>query len=360
MARTVERWAFLDALRALAAFGVIATHCGLFDGGARGVQLFFVISGFTLMHSWHERQGTADEFFIRRFFRIAPMYYLGIVGTLCVQGLGPRYWAPSGISGWDILANMLFVHSFVPNAANSVVSGGWSIGDEMTFYLLVPLIVTVVRGITSALVLFAASCAVALLLAPYTLGIFAPADYVNWSMFFLWPPAQLPVFCAGIAAYFIFRALPCDGRWRFPTGLLLLAAAAGGTAWTMAKGYGVGYEIRFAIWFALLLLGLSLAPLRVLVNPVTGFLGRISYSVYLLHWFVLALGGLGAYVIWVPQALQSTAVTVLVFAATAALSTATYHAVEKPFIQLGSYIIRRRRLRAAGDRQVVVTAGAAA
>src|ERR1700737_2086167 len=54
----------------------------------------------------------------------------------------------AAVQTWKVLANVRFAHSWFPGAENSVVGGGWSIGDEMSFYLLVPLIIFLIRGPT--------------------------------------------------------------------------------------------------------------------------------------------------------------------------------------------------------------------
>ena len=88
---------YIDALRGLAILGVLIVHCGghgdngaipqsllaIISNGARGVQLFFIVSAFTLFlsmtHKYEQEKHPKLNFFIRRFFRIAPMYYIGIV-----------------------------------------------------------------------------------------------------------------------------------------------------------------------------------------------------------------------------------------------------------------------------------------
>src|SRR5262249_39403945 len=170
--------------------------------GARGVQLFFVISGFAMMYAWHaQKNPSATAFFIRRFCRIAPMYYVGIVGTLVFFGYSARYWAPDGIGPTDIVVNLSFLHAWFPNAMSSVVAGGWSIGDEMMFYLLVPLIVTQVRGPVGAAVMVALSLALAWACEHWLAPLIAGGrveGYLYESFVALWPPAQFPAFCWGI------------------------------------------------------------------------------------------------------------------------------------------------------------------
>jgi peptidoglycan/LPS O-acetylase OafA/YrhL len=79
--------------------------------GWHGVQLFFLASVVTLMMSWHyekNRDGTADvgAFFLRRFFRIAPAYYLASVFYL---------WLEPPAAGVDLMrgaATYLFINAW--------------------------------------------------------------------------------------------------------------------------------------------------------------------------------------------------------------------------------------------------------
>lgn len=82
--------------------------------GTRGVQLFFVASAFTLYRSYRNR--VLDEnkhvknFFIRRFFRIAPIYYLAILYFIFHKQIGVPYWLGNQplISSSNIVSNVFF------------------------------------------------------------------------------------------------------------------------------------------------------------------------------------------------------------------------------------------------------------
>ena len=134
---------YIDALRGLAILGVVVVNTAsyghskypeliqaLINQGERGVQLFFVVSAFTLFLSYHHRldQGTTAtrNFFLRRFFRIAPLYYLAILYFLWQDGFGPRYWLGDEpfVTPWNILSNFLFMHGIHPSWITSVVPGG--------------------------------------------------------------------------------------------------------------------------------------------------------------------------------------------------------------------------------------------
>ncbi len=74
--------------------------------GALGVQLFFIASAFILFYSLDNRKfdekSPVRNFFVRRFFRIAPFFYIMMIVALWRYGLKPRYTAPEGIDGLNI------------------------------------------------------------------------------------------------------------------------------------------------------------------------------------------------------------------------------------------------------------------
>ena len=100
----MARYDFLDALRGIAALGVIMTHTGAIGihpdseilksiavTGSRGVQLFYVISAFSLYLSLHSRLGERHlikKYFVRRFFRIAPLWWFAIILYMFIYLVG--------------------------------------------------------------------------------------------------------------------------------------------------------------------------------------------------------------------------------------------------------------------------------
>jgi peptidoglycan/LPS O-acetylase OafA/YrhL len=90
------------------------------------------------------------NFFIRRFFRIAPLYYIGILYYLWQDGFGSRYWLSDQelVTTANILSNIFFVHGFNPYWMNSVVPGGWSIAVEMLFYCIAPLLFVKIKNVS--------------------------------------------------------------------------------------------------------------------------------------------------------------------------------------------------------------------
>jgi peptidoglycan/LPS O-acetylase OafA/YrhL len=314
----------------------------LLEHGARGVQLFFVASAFTLFLSFENRKQKEEtpvrNFFIRRFFRIAPMYYLGIAYFLWQDGWGDRYWLGSqdAITTGNVLANVFFVHWLNPYWITSLVPGGWSITVEMTFYLLVPLLFRLLRSLDHATRALVASLLLCLVLHAMLSGISFVADPFIWQYYlFLYFPAQLPVFLMGIMAFFVVARRDYVIR---PGTLLWLAATGLVTLLT----YPYAYVLLFAAFFVALLVTLSRRPFRLLVNAGTVFVGKVSYSAYLVHFAVLHWLRQWNLLDVLPTHRQTLALLnfglkyVMVVLLTVGISYVFYKVIEVPFQRLGN------------------------
>jgi peptidoglycan/LPS O-acetylase OafA/YrhL len=97
--------------------------------------------------------------------------------------------------------------------------------------------------------------------------------------------------------------------------------------------------MQYGFLFALFALGLMHWQPRALVNPVIGWIGKVSYSGYLIH-----LGLIAA--VPIPHATYREALAIVI-SATVALSTVTYFLVEEPFNRLGRRLVRVWLSRAA-------------
>jgi peptidoglycan/LPS O-acetylase OafA/YrhL len=111
--------------------------------GQMGVQLFFVASAYTLSRSHVARSAEPHalaNFYLRRFFRIAPLYYVAIALYLALYVASHDVGAAvrGYYSARNVAANLFFLHGFVASANNHVVPGGWSIGTEVAFYAIFP------------------------------------------------------------------------------------------------------------------------------------------------------------------------------------------------------------------------------
>lgn len=144
-----QRLGFVDALRGIAILLVIGAHAGVVTGlvglagglanlGGYGVQLFFVVSAFTIFLTLERARAretfSIRNFFIRRLFRIVPVYWMGILLYSALYHLQSRGWTAAPFA-WHFPLHILLINSLVPSAQSSVVPGGWSISCEVLFYI---------------------------------------------------------------------------------------------------------------------------------------------------------------------------------------------------------------------------------
>jgi peptidoglycan/LPS O-acetylase OafA/YrhL len=382
-----QRLDWLDALRGWAIMGVVLVHAGqavpqlagpwkiAADAGQYGVQLFFVVSALTISLTYGQfirRNGNSLaatlSWLAKRYFRIAPLYYFGIALYLGVL-FGMR-WLGSEVAPYaprDLLFNLLFLHEWIPSAQNSVVPGGWSIGVEMFFYLLVPLIFRLTREVVGAAGLFCIALTAAVLagrwLAPAVSGT---PDVVDNSYLYFWFPTQLPVFLAG----FVLVRTAGGRLWRErSTSAALSIAAVAGFAGSAAAGivlgsYGNLNQVlgcaAMGVAFCFLVLVAIGQARPLLVNALTVALGRISYSVYINHFLVILL------LRWaikhtrilhdMPQGGALVIIFGLALAAAAAMSIATFRCIEAPGIAFGKLISERLARRITASRRRARTA----
>jgi peptidoglycan/LPS O-acetylase OafA/YrhL len=320
--------------------------------GQMGVQLFFVMSALTLFLSYDRRQGRElhvdRNFFVRRFFRIAPMYYLGILYYLWQNGRGPNYWTDfgPGITDGNIAANFTFLHGLNPYWINSLVPGGWSITVEMTFYLLIPLLHRWVPNGRQAFRFFLLAMGLKLVLHVLLLKFQPIASTWLWKEFlFFYLPSQLPVFMLGIMLHFLLRGGEDDRSMR-PLDLFVFAVVLIVHLATRREVL-VPTHALFAMAFVLLAWTLARKPYRIIVNPVVRHIGMVSFSLYLVHFAVLHwMDHFHATDLIAPTGTVSALLNyalryLIVLGIGTAISTALYHAVEVPMQRVGQRVIDR-------------------
>jgi peptidoglycan/LPS O-acetylase OafA/YrhL len=358
-----ERLEYIDALRGYALLGVIAVHVSqavigftgplqaLASSGRYGVQLFFVVSGFAMMASWEARRDGVRAFYVRRLFRIAPMFWLAIVAYLGIYGLRPRYWAPDGVSWGDVLATAAFVHGAAPRTINSVVPGGWSIAAEMAFYAIFPFVAPYLKSLASVALALAAAVGASFWFRAYVGS--EGGDYLLESFTYFAFPSQLPAFLIGAAAYRVLQecALP-----KAAGVACLVGAACCVLAMPLTEDF-FGRHIVYAAAFGALAVGLGGGAAPAMVNRPMAWLGKVSYGGYLWHFAIIEvaikannvickLRGNSCSVKLVDDNISFVLMFCAVSAATALLASVTYRTIERPMIAKGRRLAQRWRSRA--------------
>lgn len=365
---------WVDALRGLAIFGVLICHAGqqvenlpsflgnLTYQGAMGVQLFYMISAFTLFLSLANRKKTEKKplvnFFIRRFFRIAPLFYCAIAFYILTTGMGPNYWIEDGksITILNLITHLTFTNGWNPYWINSLVPVGWSIAIEMPFYLIVPYLFKNIKTLNQAiwltLIVLLISKLINYLLSQNPLIL----DRQVWNLFLVyWLPSQLPFFALGIVLYFLLvdaikqhsSQVSLNYQLRKTlTPLFLISLFIAVFSYVSKTQLGM---LGFLYGIALLGLAVFLSQHSVLwlVNKFWCYLGKISYSAYLTHLIVLYViknflqKALQLLNLNLPPTVNLLLLLGLLLVGTMAISELTYKFIELPGLQLGRTLIAK-------------------
>lgn len=281
--------AMLDSiqyLRAIAAWLVVVYHVtasvAVETGrpvtwalGAVGVDIFFILSGF-LMAMIVDRGERIDwRFLVRRYVRIAPLYYVMTVMLFTMALAWPWMLNTVKADWWHLITSLLFLPSGGINGGNQpILMLGWTLNYEMTFYLLV---FAFVRWAGDRRLIGLAFFLAAVVLAGRWL------DEPGMVLRFYTDPIILE-FALGIIVYNVtYRARQAAER-----GWLYRIALAAGIVLLWAGTGGEPKDWRFVVWgmpAALVVAG----GLHVFTAHVGWLrkLGDWSYSTYLLHVYVI-------------------------------------------------------------------------
>ncbi|NJI60705.1 acyltransferase [Microbacterium oxydans] len=303
----------IQGLRAVAVLAVVLYHAGLpfMPGGYVGVDVFFVISGFLI--TTHLLQGLATDgrvrfasFYARRARRILPASFVVLVATV----LAALIWVPpllmnevwrGAVATALYVPNMLFAvegTNYLAETTPSLFQHYWSLGIEEQFYLVWPLLLALGwRWLRSRRVLFVAL--VILVVLSFAAGLVLTFRNQPWA-FFLLPTRAWELGIGGIVAFLLLRR---PG--------LIPASLAGVLGW-LGVALMVGPVFLFTsqtafpgYWAAVPVVGTALvvlagasrsrfAPTTMLSLSGMQFIGKISYSLYLVHWPVLLVPQIAA------------------------------------------------------------------
>lgn len=344
----------LHGLRALAAMMVVLYHLHAITGLAVpaatpwiathfgfGVHLFFALSAFSLAWANPDAAARPGPYLVKRLFRIAPLYWLVLAAVLLRAG-----WP-----GTARLATELgFAFNFVPGWHGGLVPAGWTIGVEMPFYLLMPLLLRL-RGVGGMALAAALATALSAATRAWLTAALPGSDYAQIAL-----ASNLWVFLLALLAFRIFervRGTPREG----PAAALAAALALGLVALSLSpvaaalQGPSNPNLLLLGLGFAVLCLWQALRPSWLLRSRPALWLGERSYSLYLVHFLlILAMRPLYARVVEAlgqggPAYLLCAALTLPPLCLGAALG---YRLVERPGIALGRQVIRRMRPGRAG------------
>jgi len=262
-----------------------------------GVDLFFVLSGFLIGGILIDAKGSEHyfrTFYIRRAFRILPIYVVA-----CVAYFPVSRWAVSGFLGtmkpampWYIYATFTQNFWLASGRWHVWLSPTWSLAIEEQFYLTLPLLIFLVQAKRLWEV---AAAGVIAVLAFRTIAYLQ--FYPAWSnvAFYVLSPFRADGLLLGVLAAILVRS---PGRLAFVRerrrALMLTGAALGAVlAFFTWKGWGVlsaamstaGYPVLAAFYLIFLLLTITSSGWlkRIFSWRALRWLGTIAYGLYLIH-----------------------------------------------------------------------------
>lgn len=316
-----------------------------------GAQLFFVLSAFSLMHSTEHtmnRPNWTEEYLIKRFFRIAPLFYMILILMFVAKVFMNSTNYPNLYS---IFLNVFFVFGFFPDPEVGLVIGGWTVGVEMIFYVLFPVLLIVIKTDKAALTLMVLATLISYVsraeLHTQYLNTFPHSNW-DWSYFTFLP--NLYFFTVGIYAFRLKQIVVKNGNLVhifIPISTLLTLSFLIFTQLDDAfKNPGRLDLIIWAFSFGMLCIWQSIKPSLWSANKIFEYLGERSYSIYLLHPLVIVFSMekiVNLYSILEPSVgeyaffLCSLIIIIIVLI----LSEITYRSIEVPGIKLGRKVIGR-------------------
>ena len=359
-----HEYRFINLFRALAAFWVLAAHCQIWGGYTWApipapkiaVDLFMLVSGFLMAVNADTRwsrepmtdPGARVRFWLRRYFRIAPAYYLALAvvilsapvlmpGKAYLQSLEPARWVGTiydasavDFSLDNVLMHVSFLFGLHPDYAYSTSLPDWSLGLEMQFYLAFPFLLLWLRTPLRALVV--------------GLLIFGTGRLLDQVMQFPEPSFLLLKLNYFLAGMLLFMAMHRNGRIRVGAFVAALLLAS------LGFEYGHWRFLAPLLLLAMMTLGLleqaQRTPAliaRAIDSPPVRFASDVSYSVYLFHGIMFGVFGVLAQHFALEMSPRLLTAALFVFAVTTSYTVGyvVYRWVELPGIRLGKRILTR-------------------
>lgn len=290
----------IQYLRGLAALGVVVFHASIsllendkalipFGIGNAGVDLFFVISGFIMYFTTAHRTVVASEFYLKRLIRIFPLYFCA--STLAFLGacLAPHLVTRFSASPNEYIRSILFIPYYcthcqpeegIKQLIRPEVGQGWTLNYEVFFYLVFGLCLCVPRRfrVQSVVMIFTLLSALGIVFRPVDPVLHTYTDSLQCEFIF-----------GVLIGYFFLSKVPKLLRSLGVTVLI----AGGATSvivqllipHSLPRVLGYGLPAASVVGCALFLELAGLIPRL----PFFLVLGDASYSLYILHTFVLAI-----------------------------------------------------------------------
>jgi len=315
------------------AFGRYKADDFLGKFGVYAVSIFYILSGITLFHvyfhKWKSTRGITIQFYLKRILRIYPLLWLSSIPVIAIHNLHPGFYN-SFLYFSGLFAVLKWDYSINPV--------GWSIGNELFFYSLFPLLVWMTKKSAWLLTAYVLLFAGVFLYFAFELTSPQLSLPEQWRVYTN-PLNQYFLFLAGFAIAYLGDYIKITNRLAFfimgALVILFILIPAHGDPGTIISGYP-------RLIYSFISIGICVVALKMnvkapgLLHKALYHLGNISYAVYMLHpvvWIFLddyynpRMAGRGLDLSAVTRIYIAIPVTLL-------LSSLSYAYFEMPFMNL--------------------------
>lgn len=333
----------LDGIRAICIIFTICNHLPdppQFINGSIGVDIFFALSGWlitSLLLQEQSRTATIDiwSFYIRRIFRIVPLYALTVAAYGLAVLLIPAERLEFASAFWYLIS---FNREYLPEVSGNTFGHAWTLGIEEKFYLFWPLAITM--------------CAGRMWRALAAAGLF----YFVLAWLADWNTLVIRGYCG--LTFGTFLAL--IGQWQ-PMAKVLAKSGTGNIAlFIMALLYCVSLLIPNSGWNVAMSLSASILIGSLWMNPdqpsakalafrPLAAVGKLTYGIYLLH--VLCINVVVKLLELLEVSLPSIVKFLVCYIFAVGIGFVAHVTVEKPLIRIGRNLTKRRADKIAAPAQ---------
>lgn len=350
MSNSGERkyYPFLDTFRGLACLYVVVHHCFLqvkmdtvtnsyliftadiFGKGRWAVDFFIVISGFSLANSVRENfdLNSYKKFVIKRAYRIIPPFYVSLLlsvllGLTVLSNPTGNNWDNCIPVNWkDIVVNILLMQDVVNDSIYSINHTFWSIAVEWKIYMLFPLItyLKVKLSVSKAAI-------VILLLSLCTYYVLA---YLGLPFYVMSPQYTLLFFLGIVASTVEERKIDENINFILFGYLVFLLVMM----YVIDKNHLPTFwdDVSIGVLFSCLLILMKKSKIRVVVGEKVG---KISYSMYLIHAPILQIVTITTISLGILDVNEQLFITLIIgTTVSVVVSKIFFELIEKPFLYI--------------------------
>lgn len=341
---------YIDGLRGIAAFLVVFQHAAqlthdagsnLFDPslysinfGRFGVGLFFLISGFVIPFSFRGTQ-PLRRFWLGRFFRLYPAYWVSVAVMILLPNIHGN-----SLDAMTVLFNLTMVQNLF--GFENLGYGYWTLNFEMYFYMICTVLFAVglLRSVSVNVAIVAA-------------GLFMTGGtHLRHYLGLGGGGFDFPYFVAIFFLGMLMRRAFIEGErsaivacWLLVPATVLVGATMGGLMFPVGMNESSFFKpVPYSL--AMMLPPLVLVGvlwLRPATPRVVGWLGMISYSLYLFQdiWLIMLP-------FLIAPASNPLAFVLLCCGLSVVVAAIAYYAVERPMLRIGHRLANRPRRVGAG------------